>query len=362
MAVAALMAAAGRPSYETADGRFDEDRLREYVTKYDGPEDPDYPGCVPIPMTVEQFDDYEGCVEYWSRERGTALICRDGGPAHEIPGGMLPGLLTRVEQERGSPIRCCGALKMVAEDPAGQTAEGMHPDQSIYLRPGASLPSGRSTVVGRDPRPDVVLEVDNTTDVRRHKLGVYARWGFPEVWVETPDEPSPSRPRGVTPKLTIYVLDQGDYRESGQSVALPTWRAHEIHSALNEPTPSSTTIESLVQVGRTLGDRDGTGPMDDAQIAGYMRRSHDVGQRTGFTRGFEQGQQTARREALAYAATEALRLRGIALSEDFERRLAATELSPQALLHAAQLSATEADFWTLAGWRIADGREGCRRD
>ena len=86
-----------RPCYETADGRFDEDRLREYVTRYDGPEDPDYPGCVPIPMTVEQFDNYEGGVEYWSRERGTALICRDGGPAHEIPGGMLPGLLTRIE-------------------------------------------------------------------------------------------------------------------------------------------------------------------------------------------------------------------------------------------------------------------------
>ena len=48
-------------------------------------------------MTLEQFDNYEGGVEYWSRERGTALICRDGSPVHEIPGGRLPGLLTRVE-------------------------------------------------------------------------------------------------------------------------------------------------------------------------------------------------------------------------------------------------------------------------
>ena len=349
MAEAALTTAAGRPSYETAGGRFDEDRLREYVDEYDGPEDPDYPGCVPIPMRVEQFDNYEGGVEYWSRERGIALICRDGGPAHEIPGGMLPGLLTRVEQERGSPIRCCGALRMVATDPAGETAEGMHPDQSVYLRPGAWMPSGRSTVVGRDPCPDVVLEVDNTTDVRRHKLGVYARWGFPEVWVETPDEPTPSRPRRVVPGLTIYVLDQGDYRQSVQSMALPTWRVHEIHSALNEPTPSSTTIESLVRVGRILGDRDGTGPMDDAQIAGYMRRSHDVGHRTGFARGLEQGQETAQREALAFAATEALRLRGIPVSENFDRRLAATKLSPQELLRAAQLSETEADFWARLG-------------
>ena len=350
MAEAALTTGAGRPNYETMDGRFDEDRLRKFVMDYDGPEDADYPGCVPIPMTVEQFDNYEGGVEYWSREHGTALICRDGGPAHEIPGGMLPGLLTRVEQERGSPIRCCGALKMVAEDPAGRSAEGMHPDQSVYLRPGTWMPSGRSTVVGRDPRPDVVLEVDNTTDVRRHKLGVYARWGYPEVWVETPNEPAPGRPRRVVPGLTIYILDQDAYRESLESLALPTWQADEIHAALNEPTTSSSTIASLVRVGRTLGDRDGTGPMDDAQIAGYMRRSHDVGHRTGFARGREQGQEAARRKALAYAATEALRLRDIPLSENFERRLAASTVSAQALLHAAQLSATEADFWArLAG-------------
>ena len=345
MAETALSVARGRPSYETADGRFDEDRLREFVEDYDGPEDQDYPGCVPIPMTLEQFDNYEGGVEYWSRERGTALVCRDGSPVHEIPGGRLPGLLTRVEQERGSPILCCGALKMVTVDGAGDTAEGMHPDQSVYLRPGVWIPSGRRTVIDRDPRPDVVLEVDNTTDVRRHKLGVYARWGFPEVWVETPDEPTPSRPRRVVPGLTIYVLDQGDYRESAESVALPTWRAHEIHSALNEAPVSASTIECLVRVGRTLGDREGTGPMDDAQIAGYMRRSHDVGRRAGFARGLEQGQETARREALAYAATEALRLRGIPLSEDFDRRLAATTISSQTLLTAAQLGATEADFW-----------------
>ncbi|MXY57618.1 MAG: hypothetical protein F4Y41_14710 [Gammaproteobacteria bacterium] len=76
-----------------------------------------------------------------------------------------------------------------------------------------------------------------------------------------------------------------------------------------------------------------------------MRRSHDVGHRTGFARGLEQGQETARRKALRYAATETLRLRGIPLSEDFDRRLAETTISPQTLLTAAQRSTTEADFW-----------------
>ena len=54
--------------------------------------------------------------------------------------------------------------------------------------------------VGMDALPDVVLvEVDNTTDVRRGKLGHYESWGFREVWVEVPDEPAPSRPAALHP-------------------------------------------------------------------------------------------------------------------------------------------------------------------
>jgi hypothetical protein len=213
----------------------------------------------------------------------------------------------------------------------------MHPDQSIYLRSDIWTPSGHQTVIGRDPRPDVVLEVDHTTDVRPRKLGIYRRWRFPEVWVETPDAPSPSRPRGVVPGLSIYVLEDDEYRLARESAALPTWQAYEIHAALNEPASSPGTIEHLVRVGRALGDLDGTGPIDDVQIAGYMRRAHGVGQRTGFSRG--------QRVALVSAAVEVLRLRDIALSGDVELRLAAMELSREVLLAAATRCATEADFW-----------------
>lgn len=316
--------------------------MLDYVERYDGPEDADFPGCVPIPMTAEQFEEYDGGVSYWSRERRMAWVVRDGGADHENPGGVLPALLTRIAQERGSPIRCAGALRMVVVDRAGRASEAMHPDQSVYLRPGGWRPRGRQTVIGQDPRPDVVLEVDHTTDTRRRKLGVYRRWRFPEVWVETPDEPSPSRPRGLVPKLTIYVLEDGEYRPKDESAALPTWRAAHIHLALNELATSPSTIEELVRVGRVLGDRDGTGPMDDVQIAGYMRRSHEVGQRTGFERGREHGLA----EGLAFSAREVLRVRGIALSDEGWRRLAAMATPPDVVLEAAAHCATEADFWS----------------
>lgn len=51
-------------------------------------------------------------------------------------------------------------------------------------------------VVGEHDFPDVVLEVDHTTDVRRGKLGLYEAWGFPEVWVEVPDDRTAPRPAG----------------------------------------------------------------------------------------------------------------------------------------------------------------------
>ena len=353
MAEVQLTPESERPEYAVYSGPFERDAVLDYVMRYDGPEDPDFPGCVPIPMTAEQFEDYDGGVEYWSREQGMAWVLREGGPDHENAGGHLPALLTRVAMERGSPIRCWGALRMVVVDRAGRASEAMHPDQSVYLRPDVWTPSGRETVIGRDPRPDVVLEVDHTTDVRRRKLGIYRRWRFPEVWVETPDAPSPSRPRGVVPGFTIYVLEDDEYRKKSVSAALPGWKAHEIHRALNEPSSSPETIEHLVRVGRELGDADGTGPINDTQIAGYMRRAHGVGQRTGFARGREQGLAeglaAGRRQALVCAAMEVLRARGIALSEDTEQRLGATTATREALLAAVAECTSEADLWARLG-------------
>ena len=361
MAESALANREDRPRYAAYDGPMDSDSIRNFAADYDGPEDPRFPGCAPVAMTIEEFESYEGGVEYWSAESRTAWILRDGGPDHEGPGGYLAGLVTRISLERGSPIRCWGALRIATLDADGRSMESMHPDQSIYLHPGVWTPSGASTVVGRDPRPDVVLEVDHTTDIRRNKLAVYKRWKFPEVWVETPDAPSPSRPRGVVPGVRIYVLGDDDYVEKAASAALPTWRAVDIHRALNQPVPSEGIIAHLVRVGRTLGDREGTGPMDDAQIAGYMRRSHEVGRRTGLARGreigrelgveegraqgVEEGRAQGVAEGLAYAAAAILRGKGIALPGDFEQRLAGRTVAPDVLLGAAQSCSTVSEFW-----------------
>ena len=77
----------------------------------------------------------------------------------------------------------------------------------LFLKP--AVPQGLAIEVGVDALPDVVLEVDNTTDARRRKLGLYESWGFPEVWVDVPDQPAPSRPAPLRPGLTIYLQAEG---------------------------------------------------------------------------------------------------------------------------------------------------------
>ena len=115
-------------------------------------------------------------------------------------------------------------------------------------------------VVGEDDFPDVVPVVDHTTDVHRGKLAPYESWGFPEVWVEVPDAPSPSRPPRRPSVLTTHVLEESRYRVAAASGAFPGWHAEEIHLTLNEPTPSAQTSAAVERVAAALGAREGTGP------------------------------------------------------------------------------------------------------
>ena len=252
--------------------------------------DPDFPGCDPVPLPT--WDDvwaYDGRIEYWSAETGTAWVLRDAGPVHEIPPHLLSELLTRLGLERGSRIRCAGAVYLMERDAAGRPRQVLVADQTIYLDREVWTPRDPAIVKGEDPLPDVLLEVDHTTDVRRNKLPVYEAWGFPEVWVDTPDAPSPNRPRRLRPGLTVYVLDGGRFRIAGESRAFPTWTVAQIHAALNESRLSPRTLADLTRVGRRLGEQDGTTPDDDPQLGRHRRQARDAGLRAGLAQGRAEG-------------------------------------------------------------------------
>ena len=225
----------------------------------------EFAGCEAFPLTRVEYDRYEGRLEVWDAETETAWRVRSptSGP-HESPTMGLAGLVERIASVRGSTIKCFGSMDLRVRDAEGKPRRVMQADQVVYLYPSrADLLGAAAIVVGEHPLPDVVLEVDHTTDVRRGKLRLYESWGFPELWVEVPERSASSRPRRRRAGLTIHLLEDGAYRESPVSRAFPGWRAKAIHTALNEAEPSGWTHAMLEHLGRTLGERDGTGPDDD---------------------------------------------------------------------------------------------------
>ncbi len=238
------------------------------------PPEPEFPGCRPIRITRDAIADFEDRIEYWDGETETAWkVCEPTTVYHEGPGQRLAQLAALIAAGRGAPITTLGAADLLVRNARGERQRIMQADQIVYLHPAGTKPRGAAVEVGADHLPDVVLEVDHSTDVRRGKLGLYEAWGFPEVWVEVPDAPSPSRPRGRRSGLTIHRAQAGRFHPVTASVAFPGWTATEIHAALNEARLSAETSAVLTRVGRALGDAEGTVPDDDPWLRAQRREA-----------------------------------------------------------------------------------------
>ena len=309
------------------------------------PSAPDLPGCRPIRLKRRDLDTWDGRFEYWDGDTETAWVMRDPtGIPHEHPSQRLAAFCTLIAAARGAPIESFGSTDLELRDERGERHRILQADQCVYVYPGrARLPQDGGIVVGEHDLPDMVLEVDHTTDVRRWKLGMYESWGFPEVWVEVPARWTRSRARGRVPGLTIHVLEAGRYRESPVSVAFPDWRAGAIHEALNEAEVSGWTHARLARVGRTLGARDGTGPDDHH----FLRSFRDEGRAQGRIEGVAESRVKLVRQMLVS--------RGIAVSEGFPADVPGfTEAPEDVIVRTALACGSERDFRA----RIARSRGG----
>ena len=304
-------------------------------------------GCDAVPMTREQYHEFEGRLEVWDAELKTAWIVRDGPmPAHEGPGQSLGMLAARIAAVRGSPIKCYGAMVLMVADAQGEPRRLMQADQTLYIDPEKThLIGAKAMLVGGHNFPDVVLEVDNTTDVRRGKLKIYESWGFPELWVDVPDARPASRPKSRVSGLTIYLLEDGAYQPAAESRAFPGWRVQDIHAALNEIVPSLRTNQILERLGRDLGTRDGTGPDDDPLMRSLRKESEERGRRKGRAEGERKGHVEGRAKGRAEMVRELLLSRGVETSKGFlADGTMLAELPVDALLAAALACDDEQDF------------------
>ena len=223
-------------------------------------------------MTAGELRDTDRRLEFWDGDTETAVEVREGGATtyHEGPSQRLAQIVERIALVRGKPIACYGNLDLVFPPEPGRRTRLMVPDQSLYLHPERAKPLGHARMmVGRNHYPDVVMEVDYSTDVRRNKLRLYEAWGFPEVWVDVPRQSQRRKPHGIT----IYVREGGGLVPVPTSHAFPGWEAAEIEAALNEARLSEGTVQVLERIGRILGERDGTGPDDDPQIRSLLHQA-----------------------------------------------------------------------------------------
>ena len=302
----------------------------------------EFPGCYARPMTRAQYAAHEGRVEFFDSRAEVAWMVRE--PAHvphEEPRERLVELLARIAQVRGSPIKCLGESEIRGTEAGSGEHRSIHPDQMLFLHPDRTRGKiSQYLDVGEDPYPDVVMEVDSTTDVRRNRLTLYEEWGFPELWVEVPNAFARGRPAGLRSGLRIYLLDGDRYVLSEESRALPGWRAAEIHRALNEWVISEETSAVLSRVGEALGEREGTGPEDDP----LLRQQRAEGR--------AEGRMEGRAEDRAAMVRALLRQRGVSVPPDFPEGLAIRDLnalraaSAERLLDAGSAADSVADFLT----------------
>ncbi len=250
---------------------------------------PEFPGCRPFRLRREDLETYEGRFEYWDGDTETAWKVREPtSVTHERPSQRLARLAELIAQTRGSRVRTVGTADLMLRDEHGAKSRIMQADQCVYAHPErADIPfDGPEIVIGEHDFPDVVLEVDHTTDVRRGKLWLYEEWGFPEVWVEVPEAGYPvRRASGAPPGLTVYVRKGGVYRTASASRAFPGWTAEEIHAAMNEPGMSADTSRVLRRVGRAMGKRQGTAPGDLPWLRMERREAKAEGRAEGRVEG-----------------------------------------------------------------------------
>ena len=297
----------------------------------------DFPGCEPFHLAACDIDDYEGRLEFWDARTETAWkVCEPTSIYHEQPSRRLPRMAERVASLRGSTIECFGSADLIRLDARGRKRWLMQADEVLYLHPARGLPPGPGIDVDADPLPDVVLEVDHTTDVRRRKLGIYQECGFPEIWVLVPWEASRRKPG-----LAIHRRQAVGYAEVPESGAFPGWEAGEIHRALTEEPLSEGAWRALERVARAMGEREGTGPEDDPIMRRVRREAKAEARANARTEGLEEG----RREMLAANVRAVLEARGIDRAGDLTGDPAVLAAHPSERVMAAALACTdEADF------------------
>ncbi len=123
---------------------------------------------------------------------------------HEGSNRFIEALIGVFADELEVDLRRLGSLLMKIPD----LKLGAEPDSCYYIQNEPIIRNKEVIIVGEDPPPDLVLEVDITNPSDR-RLPIYALLGVPEVW----------RYDGYS--LEFLALENGEYKQIEKSLAFP---------------------------------------------------------------------------------------------------------------------------------------------
>jgi Uma2 family endonuclease len=101
---------------------------------------------------------------------------------HGILSRLYHTMMVVLAEEHKLPFASCGDMTCDRED----LDRGAEPDECFYLLNAPLVRGKRQIDLTTDPPPDLVVEVDLTTNSRR-RLAIYAAIQVPEVWKVTAD-------------------------------------------------------------------------------------------------------------------------------------------------------------------------------
>lgn len=156
-------------------------------------------------------------------ERGTLQIRRHLDP-HETYKKLIGRLIEAATEELELEIRSLGSRTCDRED----LARGLEPDQCYYIQNEALVRDVEQINLAHSPPPDLAVEVDITSS-SLERFSIYSDLGVPEIW------------RYDGRSLTIYYLDEDQYKICDQSMALPRLKASDITRFLELRFPKQET-------------------------------------------------------------------------------------------------------------------------
>lgn len=156
-------------------------------------------------------------------DRGTLEIRMPLDP-HETYKKLLGRLIETATEELDLEIRSLGSRTCDRED----LARGLEPDQCYYIQNEALVRDIEQIDLAHFPPPDLAVEVDITSS-SLDRLSIYADLGVPELW------------RYDGRSLTLYQLQDGQYRPCNRSIALPPLQASDITQFLELRFPQDKT-------------------------------------------------------------------------------------------------------------------------